>query len=672
MAKYKYETLADPAANIRLLMLQNGQQDEPLRAKLEHTPMDDRVSYEAVSYSWGSPSETCTILKHTILKYITLKHTIQVEKSGSYFSLAITPNLDNVLRRFRRVEDVRALWIDAVCIDQGTKEEKSAQVGIMDSIYASAQQVLVYLGEPSASTAQAIALLDQIYAAPSNAPPINSDKQRQWINDNQLPTVLEPQRWAPLKEFFCRPWFRRKWIIQETVLARKLIFHCGEWERDWNFMQHVRKNIQDNGLAVLDHTTCPTLLEGAEVQQSLSQLNWIITLRDCLSKNEKLHLMDLAYIFRYSRATDPRDHLFALLGVGYNVTDPILKPRYKKIDTILDTCIRYARYFLARTRNLEVLYRAGLNGHRLLAPSWIPDWYGGHETLTLGHAEGFWDPLRRPSSYHVAPGTVPELHWSDNATELGVKGTIIDTIENLANQYFLASAKEPLDKDLLLRRKREHLDESRIINDALPGRYPTGQDARDVHWRTLICNMTHDLSPAPAEADEAAYREYRMSYEVWRHHLLWKEGMVPIDPQYLPVRHLFRQIIDDYNGDKIFGSTKENYLGMFPQFAQKGDMIAVLHGGEFPFVLRRVERQEKMYQLVGQCYLHGLMEGELNLKDEKYETEIIWLEGDFEKERSLLSSVVTYLQILWTGIVQLYGMVFRAVTAVGSRKVKSD
>jgi hypothetical protein len=40
------------------------------------------------------------------------------------------------------------LWIDAICIIQADSEERGTQIRIMDVIYQSAQDTVIWLGEP--------------------------------------------------------------------------------------------------------------------------------------------------------------------------------------------------------------------------------------------------------------------------------------------------------------------------------------------------------------------------------------------------------------------------------------------------------------------------------------------------------------------------------------------
>ncbi|KAJ9652921.1 hypothetical protein H2198_007874 [Neophaeococcomyces mojaviensis] len=383
-------------------------------------------------------------------------------------------------------------------------------------------------------------------------------------------------------------------------------------------MEVVDKTIVGKALGVLDYTTYSTTELANALYQGLDQLHWVRTLKEALRRGTKFQMMDLAYIFRHSEATDLRDHLFAVLGLVSNVIDPALSPRYK--DTILQTCIRYARYWLERKGNLEVLYRAGLNGHKLLAPSWIPNWYGAQTEFKSGYADGLWDPLRRPPFYHVSRGTRPEVHYTSDSTLLGATGVLIDSVADLADHHIRNPPKQPHDKTTMIEIKRQHLLESDRIISTLT-KYPTGEDVFEVQWRTLICNVTHGLTKAPAS--------YRDAYQVWRRFLLCDLTLPRSDvPNQLP----FRQVIDEYNGDKIFGLTTAGYVGMFPHYARRNDKIAVLYGGEFPFVLREIQNKgQASYELVGQCYVHGLMEnGQLDLEELKPKTQTIWLGGDYE------------------------------------------
>ncbi|KAF8866367.1 hypothetical protein BDZ45DRAFT_579097 [Acephala macrosclerotiorum] len=55
--------------------------------------------------------------------------------------------------------------------------------------------------------------------------------------------------------------------------------------------------------------------------------------------------------------------------------------------------------------------------------------------------------------------------------------------------------------------------------------------------------------------------------------------------------------------------TTSGYIGSVPHESQIGDMICIFEGGKVPFVVRN--KSGGGQQLVGECYIHGIMDGEL-------------------------------------------------------------
>jgi hypothetical protein len=54
-------------------------------------------------------------------------------------------------------------------------------------------------------------------------------------------------------------------------------------------------------------------------------------------------------------------------------------------------------------------------------------------------------------------------------------------------------------------------------------------------------------------------------------------------------------------------ATSLSYYCLVQDFAEKGDVIRILSGGKTPFCLRP---KNKRYLLLGERYVHGLMDGE--------------------------------------------------------------
>jgi hypothetical protein len=111
------------------------------------------ISYEALSYVWGSPVGT-----------------IPVSCEGE--QLLVTPNCESALRHLRLADIGRVLWVDSICIDQGgdteSVRERNMQVALMDQIYQKAACTLCWLGPGNDFTAELMSHLERIGTCSSN------------------------------------------------------------------------------------------------------------------------------------------------------------------------------------------------------------------------------------------------------------------------------------------------------------------------------------------------------------------------------------------------------------------------------------------------------------------------------------------------------------------------
>lgn len=203
---------------IRLLHLEPaGTLAAPICASLKtcasvRTPDED---YKALSYTWG-----------------TTKDPEHLHLDGKI--LPIGENLAAALRRIRRRDVARVLWIDAVCIAQLDDEERTDQVAIMAVIFGLAKRVLAWVGEDTPDEGGKRALE---YAL----------ARRQQYLDGAPPylwkTNPETQSW--LVDFYSRRYFSRRWIIQEIMAAKTVLLLCGRLSVKWSHfrqattMQHL-------------------------------------------------------------------------------------------------------------------------------------------------------------------------------------------------------------------------------------------------------------------------------------------------------------------------------------------------------------------------------------------------------------------------------------------------
>lgn len=160
-------------------------------------PLDSiqRLSYEALSYTWGDPAST---------------ERIQVNDIPFY----VSKNLFIALKNLRLAKKDRILWTDACCINQQDLEEKAQQVEMMFSIYLKASKVVVWLGEASPAATKVFSLIEKPRSA--------LYKWNEAVRDEEM-------RAAAQSLMETTPYFRRTWIRQEVHAASEVQIVCGPY-----------------------------------------------------------------------------------------------------------------------------------------------------------------------------------------------------------------------------------------------------------------------------------------------------------------------------------------------------------------------------------------------------------------------------------------------------------
>ena len=163
------------------------------------------VHYEALSWTWGNDNEDYVIL---------------IKRNEVTYKKRVRKELALALKYLRRPGKERRLWIDAVCIDQENDEERNQQVQMMSRVYTRAQQVCIWLGEADRDSEIAINFIKDEMKELKNFDRISSDEQYS-------------QQWRALMSLMQRPWFFRRWVVQEIALARAATVYCGSHRVPW-------------------------------------------------------------------------------------------------------------------------------------------------------------------------------------------------------------------------------------------------------------------------------------------------------------------------------------------------------------------------------------------------------------------------------------------------------
>jgi hypothetical protein len=115
----------------------------------------------------------------------------------------VTSNLRSFLVH-GRLDKVRTIWVDALCIDQKNTIERGSQVQMMGQIYRNASRVLVWLGEAEGGSDQAMDLINRM-------PHSLGDLDRALNEQRTIPTITDVV-WRHVAELLGREYFRRLWV----------------------------------------------------------------------------------------------------------------------------------------------------------------------------------------------------------------------------------------------------------------------------------------------------------------------------------------------------------------------------------------------------------------------------------------------------------------------------
>ncbi|KAH7073309.1 heterokaryon incompatibility protein-domain-containing protein [Paraphoma chrysanthemicola] len=263
-SKYRYKRLNyERGQEIRLVRLHPAMnQYERLTCDIFHVNIADKPVYEALSYTWATEDGDSS-----------LSESIRDRVSGT--DIAITKNCEAALRYLRLKGSNRVFWIDAIAINQNDDSERSHQVNFMSMIYSTASQVLMFLGHESADANRVLEYL-------KGAPPSNV-----WEHISNVE--------QDVRLFLRRHYFSRVWALQEIALAKLVTLVVGNLTLPWTTttIDLVRKL----RTAIRTVTLTPSLLHW----QPGSELG-----RD---------LLDVLHRSRSCSATDPRDKVYAVLGL---------------------------------------------------------------------------------------------------------------------------------------------------------------------------------------------------------------------------------------------------------------------------------------------------------------------------------------------------------------------
>ncbi|KAF5873565.1 putative heterokaryon incompatibility protein [Botrytis fragariae] len=525
---------------------------DPLNISIYATPLGNSPQYSALSYTWGDKT-----------------HVIPIADYNRKFLHHVTENLESALRHLRRQKEAIILWIDALCINQDDDREKSQQV----------------IRKDSPDSDKAMDIVHQITDLGTL--------------DNTATDSSNIGQWKAFVSLMRRPWFSRRWTIQEVVFARNAFVHCGRKEVRWR-----------------DFADAVTLFgEKAEKIRTLFES----------TKNGSQYLINSqnSPARSFITAAEPRDTIYALIALANDVVPPMKeKIDYRK--SVATVCKSLISQVADTHGTLDLICRSWAPMEHQL-PSWIPPYTGPSFS---------WDPkcvFRRIKAVSlIGPPDKPFYNASGRHRQAGVKfdenglGFIVEVqgfefdrvrlVEEPARDGYVP--KSWLDIALGLANENEpRLAEAYT---------PTRNAIPDMFWRTIVSDRNSKGNSPPDWYLRACKESYRLSstkgldaavnsvspedYDALNTVKISEKGDNLRSPTMVTS---FLNRVQAVIWNRRMAVTEQDALAMVPCEAQDGDRICIIFGCSIPVILR--EHGEDVWKVIGECYLNvsEIMGGEI-------------------------------------------------------------
>jgi hypothetical protein len=285
---------------IRLVVLHRGDRDDPIKITLKHSAFADKPKYEALSYAWGGPNNT---------KAVDINGT----------SVPVRRNLDRALRHFRKKDEERVLWIDAICINQANDAEKSWQVKLMADIYRRAQRVLVWLGiyeDPELPKPKTTSRRISLNIRKREDKGRDSKAQEIKVKEDKGRQTLEYQTLCQ------KPYWKRVWIVQEVGAAVDLEIH-------WDVKSKGVKKLTSKS------ESWDEFFNKVQIEKALSEQAGSNPAIDLAQQREGRHgdaflLANLIEACADSLCELPQDKIYGFVGIAHDCEDGSFPVDYSK------------------------------------------------------------------------------------------------------------------------------------------------------------------------------------------------------------------------------------------------------------------------------------------------------------------------------------------------------
>ena len=580
---------------------------------IAHVSLSHAPEYTALSYAWGDPKQTIPILM-----------------DGAIFMATI--NLEAALRHLRLPDKPLVLWIDALCINQDNNLEKNEQLEQMRQIYQQSSAVIAWLG-PEADNSDVTLRWIEEYGRRSFQSGIGNttelrlqtllkkhDRDENSIEDEKLRDFLKDLKealtvakleqtglYVGLIKLFQRPYWSRIWVVQELSSAAKLLFRCGESTVSDETLNHALRllrnfaqyqNFKGGNNTHIAHSQAYPLL-AIDTSNPINLLKF----RRYPGPFPIIHLLRS---FRRFQATDPRDKLFALLGISRDAESLGLYPDYRKSSDEVYTGLSRT---LIQHGYLEIMALCEFPKNIENLQSWVLDWSlqptrSPLQQRSLNRSVRPVETFLEPA--FSAAGTTSQMmelnskDIMDSQSPLFLRGILLGRVQDTG----LGWKPGAVGRWLL---------ELQRLSNAMPTDSEISEHRTTQVWRTAVGDQELRQGPRKPRYSEEKIRSIY-------------ERLKDADMNVFDSSAFVQAGFGDYCEQlKIVAAARRpllvsgGYLGIGPRETEKGDFVFIFLGGNTPYIVRQ-HTHDATFQLIGEAFVHGVMDGERLVRDSTMET----------------------------------------------------
>ncbi|KAG8527856.1 uncharacterized protein KY384_006772 [Bacidia gigantensis] len=408
------------------------------------------------------------------------------------------------------------------------------------------------------------------------------------------------QNWNALARLLRRPWFERVWIVQEAANAVQALVVNRDKQFPWDLITR--------GVEAIFHNNIAGLLSSERIRGLNTPIN-IKHIKSGYLAAAEHKLLAALIMTRALEATNKQDKLFGLLGlVGKEITSDLNADYSMSLE---DVYRNLALFFLSKTglRSLSSACAVPVT-HEYQTPSWVPNWSFFYDTWT-----------RNPHYYTASGRTVPEVSIDHDL--LTLKGQFVDAIRGLGYER---EAAQPLYTVPSVEFIWSTMNQEAIqMVNWLAMAFGEGIQIsiippcqQENFLRTLVFNINVDGTEVRPELIPSILQYIETYQEVLSAETQNRFVELATRHRQQPgqMARVGRSLVVLSNS-KLFCVTTKGRFGWTPNSAQVEDDVVLFHGADNPFVVRPLNvgpvkglGDVVCYQIIGECYVHGIMKGE--------------------------------------------------------------